>query len=168
MPDPLDDHNNSRTQKQTEKIGGVLIPFSIIDDNALSGADKLIYSYLLAFQMNGKYCFQANATLAERLNLGESTVKRSLSEMLKAEYIKRIKWENKIAFQCVIKKKDQIDPKGSKRSTNGIKMIQNRDQIDTYKNNFKKNSNNTNLTTQQRTALETLKIIQAEEANETK
>lgn len=163
MPDSHKQNTTTPNKIQTEKIGGVLIPFSIIDDNNLSGADKLIYSYLLAFQMNGKYCFQANATLAERLNLGESTVKRSLSEMLKAEYIKRIKWENKIAFQCVIKKKDQIDPKGSKRSQNGIKLIQNRDQIDTYKNNFKNKEDRRSSDPRINTILKSLEDMNNEE-----
>lgn len=89
----------------SQKIGGVLIPFAILDDDTLTLAEKILFSYFHAFQHNGERCWMSSEKLGKRLGISWRTAKRALSVLLKRRYIKRIKWKHdgKIvsAFECI-------------------------------------------------------------------
>ncbi|MEO9851902.1 MAG: helix-turn-helix domain-containing protein [Reichenbachiella sp.] len=67
----------------------IIVPFSIVGDENLGANEKLLYGLLLSYSKQQGYCFASNAHLAEKVNLGTSTISSLISSLVKKKYLKR-------------------------------------------------------------------------------
>jgi len=112
-----------------DKVGGVIIPFSILEDPNLTSCEKILYSYIINFQLNSEGCFASHEYIAKRLGFSEPSIKRSIKKLKAYGLIIRVQRGDKVVLESQgIKmiQKDQNDP------DEGIKMIQKGDQNDPY------------------------------------
>lgn len=137
-----------------EKIGGIMIPFCILDCEPLTVCEKLVWSYLFAFQVNGARCFAGVGTIAKKLGFSEISIKRAVASLKKHKLLAKGTWTTPtgnavIAYHCLSishvpqackvigeYQNDTTDSKEYQNDTSeGIKMIPTEYQNDTHNNN---------------------------------
>ena len=78
---------------------------AVISDPALSVAAKTVYSLLCCYADNySKECYPSVETMADELNLSQSTVKRRLQELSKKSIIERYSQGKNCSFRTRILK----------------------------------------------------------------
>lgn len=65
-----------------------LVPRIILNDQACSSTDKLIYGMINSLSNNKEYCYASNSYFAKELNVGAKTISKSLSKLKELNYIK--------------------------------------------------------------------------------
>ena len=68
----------------------VVIPMPIFEDKDLSPTEKLLYGLITALVTDRGYCFASNSYLAEKMNLHEVSVSKTLKKLEKKSYIKLV------------------------------------------------------------------------------
>jgi Helix-turn-helix domain len=143
-----------------EKIGGIMIPFCILDCEPLTVCEKLVWSYLFAFQANGVRCFAGVDTIAKKLGFSSISIRRAVASLKKNKLLVKGKWTtsegkemdayhclnvNSVPQVCKALGLYQNDTTGSSLYQNDtetcIKMIQPLYQNDTHNNNTNNKSN---------------------------
>ena len=66
-----------------------IISYDVISDPELSTNAKAIYAVLAVHCNKERTCFPSNGTMANLLNVSQSTIKRGIKELKQAKYIKR-------------------------------------------------------------------------------
>lgn len=98
----------------SQKIGGVLIPFAVLQDKNLTWCERIVYSYFFAYQCNGCRCWESSASLSKKLSFSLRAIKYAVSNLLKKGYIKRVSWRQSdklvSAFECLAPKGATIAP----------------------------------------------------------
>lgn len=128
------------------KTGGILIPFTILEDANLTSCEKILYSYIFSFQANGGRCWQSSQALADRIGFDIRSIKRAMTKLLREGYIIRVGWAYeglpRVAFECVLER-GKMSPKGqnvpspvTKCPSRGDKMSQTEGQNVTYNNDL--------------------------------
>ncbi len=66
------------------------IPETILKDNSLTPATRLVYAVIHKYAQNGRadYCWASNKTLAVKFDVSSATIQRSISDLRKAGYIR--------------------------------------------------------------------------------
>ena len=84
-------------QKLDEGSKFLEVPRACYQSNDFTKNDILVYSIILSStnDIRTQYCYYTNQSIAEKLNLSDSTIERSISKLQKLGYIKIISKGNK-------------------------------------------------------------------------
>ena len=84
-------------QKLDEGSKFLEVPRACYQSNDFNKNDILVYSIILSStnDIRTQYCYYTNQSIAEKLNLSDSTIERSISKLQKLGYIKIISKGNK-------------------------------------------------------------------------
>ena len=129
---------------ESKREGGILIPFSILTDENLTNTEKHVYSYVLAFNVNGLDYFAGSENTGIKLGLNPVQVRRAVAKLCNLGYLTRAKSNGMSVLRC--NKMIQLsDPIVTNRSPVCNKSLQETTQIVTHNNNINNTSNiNTN------------------------
>lgn len=124
-----------------KREGGILIPFSILTDTNLTNTEKHLYSYVLAFNVNGLDYFAGSDATGIKLGLNPVQVRRAIARLCNLGYLTRAKSNGLSVLRC--NKLIQLtDPIVTNRYTSCNKSLQETTQIVTHNNIYNNLSNN--------------------------
>lgn len=75
---------------------------SVIENPAISLGAKTVYSLLTCYMSKQRTCYPSVKTIAESLDIGESTVKRYLRELVQHNIIERSPREYKQSYLTTV------------------------------------------------------------------
>lgn len=68
-------------------LKGIWIPIEILTDDKLSDKEKIIYAIVIYLSKENQYCFLANKTISELLNISVTQVSNLINSLKKKKYI---------------------------------------------------------------------------------